>query len=828
MCWDDATCCGIPDSTLGKCRGALRLSALVVTPTGASVNAGATQQYVVTGIQCDGTSASVSVTWSCTGGTIDSTGLFTAGSTGGSFTVTAKTTVKPKLAASVGVTVVAAAATLASIAVSPSTDTLLVGRQRQFAALDTLSDGTTASFAGTWGTNDPSGSVSASGLYTAGTTPGNYSVTATQSSVSGSSTVTVNPLPTLTAIVVSPSSASLVPGQTQQFSAAGKLSDGTTTSVTVSWTATGGTISSSGLFTAGTTGGSFTVTATNGSISGTASVTVQVTAPAAPTAVIRSPVQGFSVVVGTVVTLDPTGSFSAGTSNPWYAIWTVTNAAGTAVFSFNGSGTDLSTAAQIKTWTPSATGNYAAQLVVVDSFGTPSAPKSVSGSVVVSSPTPQSLAVSPASVSIVSGQQQQFAVSGTNTDGSSVANPSVTWSCTGGSITSGGLFTAGSTPGSFSVKAASTQNTAITASASVAISNPLVSISVSPSSPTLNVGAQQQFTATGHFTDGSTGSVTVSWTATAGTIGSTGLYTAPTTAGTYTVRATSTQNTSISGSTSVTVAAVTSSLFPNMPSTFTVPNGFDRDFNATTEGAWVVNSGSAFFIRDASTYSPSGATAPRNPPASPQNIGEMQYATSLTQGTAPGTTFIQGGSMAAQAWTKLYFGAFIQPSSNFQSHPSGINKQIIIDIGGNPVFVLSLANGTTWQVRLQDLPGTINGGHSAADFNGGAAQKGLWQLLEILLVANTPGVANGTLQMWQTNYDSNGNKVSGPTQTIGLTSTSFDAGISAGAVGWVGSGVSNQWGAVLWQPVWGGNTVGATVTSTFYVWMDKLRIAGHA
>lgn len=825
MCWDDATCCGIPDSTLGKCRGSLRLSALVVTPTGASVNAGATQQYTVTGIQCDGSATTVSVTWSCTGGTIDSSGLFTAGSTGGVFSVTAKTTVKPRLTASVSVTVVAAAATLVSIAVSPSTDTLLEGRQQQFTALNTLSDGTTASFGGTWGTDDPSGSVSSSGLYTAGTTPGNYAVTATQSAISGSAAVTVNPLPTLVGITVSPSTANLVPGATQQFTATGKMSDGTTVSVTVTWTATGGTISSTGLFTAGTTAGSYTVTATNGSIQGTASVSVQVTAPAAPTAVIKSPVQGFSVTPGTAVTLDPTGSFSVGSNNPWYAIWTVTNAAGTAVFSFNGSGTDKTTAAQIQTWTPTATGNYAVQLAVVDSFGTQSAPKTVSGSVVASSPTLQSLSVSPPSASLIAGQQQQFTATGTNTDGSGVTNPSVSWTCTGGTITNGGLFTAGSAAGSFAVKATSTQNTAINATASIAISNPLVSISVSPSNPTLNTGAQQQFTATGHYTDGSTGSVVVSWTATAGTINSTGLFTAPSTTGSVTVRAT---NGSIVGSTTVTVAASTSTLFPNMPSTFIVPSGFERDFNATTEGAWVVNSGSAFFVRDASTYNPSGATAPRNPPASPQNIGEMQYSTSLTQGNAPGTTFIQGGSMSAQAWTKLYFGAFIQPSSNFQSHPSGINKQIIIDIGGNPVFVLSLANGTTWQVRLQDLPSTINGGHSAADFNGGAAQKGLWQLVEGLLVANTPGVANGTLQLWQTNYDSNGNKVSGPTQTISLTSTSFDAGISAGAIGWVGSGVSNQWGAVLWQPVWGGNTTGATVTSTFYVWMDKLRIAGHA
>ncbi len=84
--------------------------------------------------------------------------------------------------------------------------------------------------------------------------------------------------PVLTTITVSPASASVTTGGTQQFTATGLDQFGQPLSPqpTFSWTASGGgTISSSGLFTAGSSaGGPFTVTASSGSVNGTASVTV--------------------------------------------------------------------------------------------------------------------------------------------------------------------------------------------------------------------------------------------------------------------------------------------------------------------------------------------------------------------------------------------------------------------------------------------------------------------------------------------------------------------------------------------------------------------------
>src|SRR6185295_18666562 len=60
-------------------------------------------------------------------------------------------------------------------------------------------------------------------------------------------------------VTISPTSASVATGATKQFTAT--VANATDTGVT--WTATGGTISSSGLYTAGTTPGTFSVTATS-------------------------------------------------------------------------------------------------------------------------------------------------------------------------------------------------------------------------------------------------------------------------------------------------------------------------------------------------------------------------------------------------------------------------------------------------------------------------------------------------------------------------------------------------------------------------------------
>lgn len=94
--------------------------------------------------------------------------------------------------------------------------------------------------------------------------------------------LTVVAPPVLSTITISPATAYVQPSKTQQFSAAGKDQYGAAFTLgAVSWTVSGGgTISSSGLFTAGATeGGPYTVTATSGTVSGTAALTVALAPP---------------------------------------------------------------------------------------------------------------------------------------------------------------------------------------------------------------------------------------------------------------------------------------------------------------------------------------------------------------------------------------------------------------------------------------------------------------------------------------------------------------------------------------------------------------------
>jgi hypothetical protein len=174
---------------------------------------------------------------------------------------------------------------LTTITVSPASASVATGGTQQFTAngLDQFGNPVSPQPTFTWSVSG-GGSISASGLFTAGSTAGGpFTVTAASGSVSGTASVTVTSPPVLTTIRVSPASASVVTGGTLQFTATGLDQFGNPVSPqpTFTWSVSGGgSISTSGLFTAGSTAsGPFTVTAASGSVSGTASVTVTSTPP---------------------------------------------------------------------------------------------------------------------------------------------------------------------------------------------------------------------------------------------------------------------------------------------------------------------------------------------------------------------------------------------------------------------------------------------------------------------------------------------------------------------------------------------------------------------
>jgi hypothetical protein len=114
-----------------------------------------------------------------------------------------------------------------------------------------------------------------------------FAVTISDGSLATTSSVSVAVNQALTSITVSPATATVTAGAQRAFTATARDQFGAAlaTQPSASWgVAGGGTISSSGLYTAPTTTGSATVRATVGALSGTAAVTIVApTLPAAPT-----------------------------------------------------------------------------------------------------------------------------------------------------------------------------------------------------------------------------------------------------------------------------------------------------------------------------------------------------------------------------------------------------------------------------------------------------------------------------------------------------------------------------------------------------------------
>jgi Bacterial Ig-like domain (group 2) len=262
------------------------VTAFAIAPkTGAALAPGATRQFSRSVSWSDGATRAVGVTYTATGGTISSNGLFTAGQVAGAFMVIANCACGRADTAAVQITQVAAQ--LASLTISPSTATMQTGTSRTFTTTALWSTGATTlppiTYSATGGT------VTAQGVYTAPNTAGTYRVIVahTGGTVRDTSVVTVTAPPatpaTLSSLTIAPATVSVSVGATLQFAASGTWSNGATTAPAVSYSTTGGSITTSGLFTAPTTAGTYRVIVahTGGTLRDTSVVTVtgQVTTP---------------------------------------------------------------------------------------------------------------------------------------------------------------------------------------------------------------------------------------------------------------------------------------------------------------------------------------------------------------------------------------------------------------------------------------------------------------------------------------------------------------------------------------------------------------------
>jgi hypothetical protein len=166
------------------------LQSVSVSPSGASVVAGKTQQYSATGGYSDGTTKALStVNWTTsdsTVATINSTGLLTAVKQG-SVTVSAKSgTISGSTSATIG------AAQLVSIAVSPQNPSVRINKEQQFVATGTYTDGTMQPLSGvTWSSAPTTFAVIDPTGLAVGVSAGVSTIQATSGNVSGTASLTV-------------------------------------------------------------------------------------------------------------------------------------------------------------------------------------------------------------------------------------------------------------------------------------------------------------------------------------------------------------------------------------------------------------------------------------------------------------------------------------------------------------------------------------------------------------------------------------------------------------------------------------------------------------
>ena len=306
------------------------LSTLTISPDPQSMAISGTQQFTAVARDFSGAIVTSEPVWSIVagGGTISGAGLFTAGTAPQTYTNTVQATSGGLTATA---TVIVTAGPLATIAVTPTPVSLVIGTNQQFTAVGRDASGNVVPIAPTWSVVAGGGSINlTSGLFTAGSTTGTYTntVSASVGGVAGFATVTVTS-GALATITVSPNPASVPTGAAQPFTAVGRDASGNVVAITPVWSAVngGGSINAgTGVFTAGAFGGTFsnTVRATSGTIVGSA--TVIVTTSLATITVTPNPA---SMLTNSTQQFTATGRDGSGNVLAITPVWSVVNAGGT-------------------------------------------------------------------------------------------------------------------------------------------------------------------------------------------------------------------------------------------------------------------------------------------------------------------------------------------------------------------------------------------------------------------------------------------------------------------------------------------------------------------
>ena len=226
----------------------------------------------------------------------------------------------------------------------------------------------------------------------------------------------------------------------------------------------------------------------------------------------------------------------------------------------------------------------------------------------------------------------------------------------------------------------------------------LVSIAVTPANPSIAVGKQQQFTATGTYSDGSKKDLTSSanWTSSApsvATISSGGLATGVA-AGTTTIQA---ALATVHGSTGLTVTAPPSFTISASPSSLSVAQGNQGTSTITT----AISGGFNSAISLSTSGVPSGITVsfstnPIPAPGSGNSIMTITVGASTPTGTYPITVTGNGGGIQQTATVTLTVTA----ASNFTISASPSSLSVAQGNQGTSTITTAVSGGFNSAISL--------------------------------------------------------------------------------------------------------------------------------
>ena len=342
------------------------------------------------------------------------------------------------------------------------------------------------------------------------------------------------------------------------------------------------------------------------------------------------------------------------------------------------------------------------------------------------------IAVMPPVVSVGPGGTQEFTAGDVTAGGDTVPGAVVEWHATGGTITSAGVYTAGSDSGTFSVTATSAGGPLPGKAGVHVFRRALAMIRVEPDTATLPIQGSWPLHAVAFDSAGdSLPTAQITWVSVnpaVAQVDTNGIVTGVE-AGTATITAVSQ---GLTGAAVVSVVPPGTGPWPNEPSGFRVIT--DQPWDVLTSLGWFVQFGVGAIGTDPSAR------------FSPPGVLQIAYPVGFAGGEAPGTLTHELGGVR-----QLYGGIWWKASNPWQGHSSNVNKIQYVFTNGNGSMYMSMygPRGGPFELRVFPQFSSSSDTWLVPNVNRIPVSLGTWHRLEWLIVYNTTNdPPNGICRWW--------------------------------------------------------------------------------